>query len=63
MACRPRSPTVVFAKMPLTPIDNRGTSIYYEDSGAPNGCSVYTTLVFVHGAFSNSGASVVKVCR
>ncbi|GJE91056.1 alpha/beta hydrolase [Phanerochaete sordida] len=40
--------------MPLAPIDNIGTCIYYEDSGAPNGGSTYTTLVFVHGAFSNS---------
>ncbi|KZV59929.1 hypothetical protein PENSPDRAFT_694721 [Peniophora sp. CONT] len=41
--------------MPLAPVsatsDDSGSGIqlYYEDSGAPPDCAVYTTLVFLHG--------------
>lgn len=41
--------------MPLAQVDDKGTSIYYEDTGVPDNCPQYTTLVFVHGAFINSG--------
>lgn len=46
--------------MPIAQIDSRGTSIYYEDSGVPDGSSTYTTLVFGHGALINSGLSVIE---
>ncbi|KAI0695746.1 alpha/beta-hydrolase [Cerioporus squamosus] len=36
--------------MPVAPVDDRGTVLYYEDTGAPPGESVYKTLVLVHGA-------------
>lgn len=34
--------------MPLAPVDNKGTQLYYEDTGALEGIS-YTTLIIVHG--------------
>ncbi|EKM49942.1 uncharacterized protein PHACADRAFT_264395 [Phanerochaete carnosa HHB-10118-sp] len=40
--------------MPVAQIDDNGTSIHYEDSGAPHGYSKYGTLVFTHGAMVNS---------
>ncbi|EKM49951.1 uncharacterized protein PHACADRAFT_130381 [Phanerochaete carnosa HHB-10118-sp] len=40
--------------MPLAQIDDKGTSVYYEDSGAPDGSSTYTTVVMVHGLLINS---------
>lgn len=40
--------------MPIAPIDDQATGIYYEDSGTPPGCQTYTTLVLVHGAMINS---------
>lgn len=41
--------------MPLAQIDEKGTSIYYEDSGVPDGSAAdYTTIVLVHGALINS---------
>ncbi|EKM49940.1 uncharacterized protein PHACADRAFT_213720 [Phanerochaete carnosa HHB-10118-sp] len=40
--------------MPFAQIDDKGTSIYYEDSGAPDGYPRYTTVVFVHGTLINS---------
>ncbi|PCH43848.1 alpha/beta-hydrolase [Wolfiporia cocos MD-104 SS10] len=35
--------------MPLAPVDNQGTQLYYEDSGAPHGSSDYATLILAHG--------------
>jgi len=35
--------------MPLAPADDQGTQLYYQDSGAPPGIAVYTTLILVHG--------------
>ena len=43
-------------KMPLAPIDEKGTSIYYEDSGVPSANPTnYTTIVIVHGLIVNGG--------
>ncbi|EPT04329.1 hypothetical protein FOMPIDRAFT_44288 [Fomitopsis schrenkii] len=39
--------------MPRAPVDQSGTHLYYEDTGAPPGCSEYTTLVLVHGGAFN----------
>ncbi|RDX50215.1 alpha/beta-hydrolase [Lentinus brumalis] len=36
--------------MPVAPVDDRGTVLYYEDMGPPPGSTAYTTLVLVHGA-------------
>ena len=47
--------------MPLAQIDNKGTSIDYDDSGVPHASSQYTTVVMVHGAIINSGVYAVKV--
>ena len=44
--------------MPTVDIDDKGTQIYYEDSGVPAGISDYTTIVLVHGFTVNSGAIV-----
>ncbi|KAI0732396.1 hypothetical protein C8Q72DRAFT_818612 [Fomitopsis betulina] len=35
--------------MPLAPIDNKGTQLWYEDSGRPWASPRYTTLVLIHG--------------
>ncbi|KAH9945650.1 hypothetical protein B0H21DRAFT_744045 [Amylocystis lapponica] len=35
--------------MPLAPVDDKGTQLYFEDSGAPPGCAPYPTLVLIHG--------------
>ncbi|KAI5121868.1 hypothetical protein M0805_001076 [Coniferiporia weirii] len=36
--------------MPLIPVDELGSSLFYEDSGAPEGTKdAYTTLIIVHG--------------
>ncbi|TFK90762.1 alpha/beta-hydrolase [Polyporus arcularius HHB13444] len=42
--------------MPVAPVDDRGTVLYYEDTGPPPDSTAYTTLVLVHGA-SFHGAS------
>ncbi|GJE91024.1 hypothetical protein PsYK624_071720 [Phanerochaete sordida] len=42
--------------MPLAQIDDKGTSIYYEDSGAPDNYPTYSTVVLVHGAVVNSAS-------
>ena len=41
--------------MPQAPVDQTGTHLYYEDTGAPPGCADYTTLVLVHGGAFNGG--------
>lgn len=35
--------------MPIAPIDAQGTTLYYEDTGAPEGSSTYLTVILVHG--------------
>ncbi|KAJ8462240.1 hypothetical protein ONZ51_g11023 [Trametes cubensis] len=35
--------------MPTAPVDDKGSVLYYEDSGAPAGSTDYVTLVLVHG--------------
>ncbi|KAI0700598.1 hypothetical protein BC835DRAFT_396880 [Cytidiella melzeri] len=35
--------------MPTARIDDEGTTLYYEDSGAPQGSSDYTTVILNHG--------------
>ncbi|KZT65133.1 hypothetical protein DAEQUDRAFT_697601 [Daedalea quercina L-15889] len=39
--------------MPLAPVDNSDTQLYYEDTGAPPGSSDYRTLIIVHGGGFN----------
>lgn len=41
--------------MPLAPVDNNGTRLYYDDTGAPLDCAEYRTLVLIHGAIFNGG--------
>ncbi|KAH9945638.1 hypothetical protein B0H21DRAFT_693977 [Amylocystis lapponica] len=41
--------------MPLAPVDDQGTQLYFEDSGAPLKSTTYSTLVLVHGAVFNGG--------
>ncbi|OCH91229.1 hypothetical protein OBBRIDRAFT_775554 [Obba rivulosa] len=36
--------------MSVGPADDKGTVLYYEDTGAPEGSQKYTTLILVHGA-------------
>ena len=43
--------------MPLAPVDNHGTALFYEDSGIPNAKLNYTTLVLIHGIAFTSGMS------
>lgn len=38
-----------------SPVDDKGTQLYYEDSGAPPGSETYTTLVLVHGLIFHGG--------
>ncbi|KAI0826820.1 alpha/beta-hydrolase [Trametes gibbosa] len=40
--------------MPTAPVDDRGTVLYYEDSGAPDGSSDYVTVVLIHGTCFHS---------
>ncbi|EMD37518.1 hypothetical protein CERSUDRAFT_49933, partial [Gelatoporia subvermispora B] len=39
--------------MPLGPADDKGTVLYYEDTGVPEGARAYTTLILVHGTMFN----------
>ncbi|KAI0784013.1 hypothetical protein C8Q75DRAFT_894788 [Abortiporus biennis] len=39
--------------MPLAPVDNKGTQLFYLDIGAPAGSTNYKTLVLIHGAIFN----------
>jgi hypothetical protein len=36
--------------MPLAPVDNNGTELFYLDSGPVPGSTDYTTLVIYHGS-------------
>ncbi|EIW51541.1 alpha/beta-hydrolase [Trametes versicolor FP-101664 SS1] len=40
--------------MPTAPVDDNGTVLYFEDSGAPPGSTDYVTLVLVHGTCFHS---------
>ncbi|KAH9890074.1 alpha/beta-hydrolase [Cubamyces lactineus] len=40
--------------MPTAPVDDKGSVLYYEDSGAPAGSADYVTLVLVHGTCVHS---------
>ncbi|KAI0669171.1 alpha/beta-hydrolase [Trametes maxima] len=40
--------------MPTTPVDDKGSVLYYEDSGVPTGSSDYITIVLVHGTCFHS---------
>ncbi|GJE91029.1 hypothetical protein PsYK624_071770 [Phanerochaete sordida] len=42
--------------MPTAIIDDKGTEIYYMDSGSPLHTSVYTTIVITHGLIVNGAA-------
>ncbi|KAL4243634.1 hypothetical protein ABKN59_011705 [Abortiporus biennis] len=41
--------------MPVAPVDDKGTVLFYEDTGAPEGLQSYTTAVFLHGDYFNGG--------
>ncbi|EKM52062.1 uncharacterized protein PHACADRAFT_212658 [Phanerochaete carnosa HHB-10118-sp] len=41
--------------MPFARIDEKGTTLYYTDSGVPSGVQDYTTVVLIHGATINGG--------
>ncbi|EED78969.1 predicted protein [Postia placenta Mad-698-R] len=41
--------------MPVAPVDDKETQLYYEDSGAPPGSEPYITLVLVHGLIFHGG--------
>jgi len=41
--------------MPLAPVDDKGTQLYFEDSGAPSSTAIYATLIIIHGTFWNGG--------
>ncbi|OJT12824.1 hypothetical protein TRAPUB_10659 [Trametes pubescens] len=43
--------------MPTAPVDDKGTVLYYEDSGAPPGSTNYITVVLIHGTCFHSGTS------
>ncbi|KAI0357368.1 alpha/beta-hydrolase [Trametes cingulata] len=40
--------------MPTAPVDDKGSVLYYEDSGAPLGSTDYITLVLIHGTCFHS---------
>ncbi|KAL1950823.1 hypothetical protein VTO73DRAFT_5947 [Trametes versicolor] len=40
--------------MPIAPVDDNGTVLYYEDSGAPAGSTDYITVVLIHGTCFHS---------
>ena len=41
--------------MPTIPVNNDGDFLYYEDSGAPQGLTHYTTIILLHGFVCHSG--------
>lgn len=46
--------------MPVASIDGDGTSLYYEDTGAPpGGRSDYTTFVLLHGLAFNLSECII----
>ncbi|EJF56674.1 hypothetical protein DICSQDRAFT_183714 [Dichomitus squalens LYAD-421 SS1] len=40
--------------MPTAPVDTRGSVLYFEDSGVPNGSTDYITLFMIHGTCFHS---------
>ena len=44
--------------MPTAPVNNQGVVVYYEDTGAPEGCEDYLTLVLLHGLSFHGGESI-----
>ncbi|KAH9851679.1 alpha/beta-hydrolase [Lenzites betulinus] len=40
--------------MPTAPVDDKGTVLYYEDSGVPEGSNDYITVVLIHGTCFHS---------
>ncbi len=52
----PRTTTVVCRNMPTAPVDDKGTVLYYEDSGAPDDAGDYLTIVLLHGNIFHGGA-------
>lgn len=47
--------------MPIAPVDDKGTVLYYEDSGAPTGSTDYITVVLIHGTCFHSGTSPLRI--
>ena len=45
------------SSMPTTVVDDRGSVLYYEDSGVPGTSTDYITLVLIHGTCFHGGAS------
>lgn len=43
--------------MPAAPVDDNGTVLYFEDTGAPHGASTYLTVVLLHGLLFHGGQS------
>ncbi|CCM05546.1 uncharacterized protein FIBRA_07773 [Fibroporia radiculosa] len=41
--------------MPTAPVDQNGTVLYFEDSGAPSSSDDYTTVMILHGAIFHCG--------
>jgi hypothetical protein len=41
--------------MPILPVNNEGAALYYEDSGAPEGVTDYTTIIGLHGFLIHGG--------
>ncbi|KAI0786284.1 hypothetical protein C8Q75DRAFT_773190 [Abortiporus biennis] len=41
--------------MPLAQVDDKGTQIYYEDTGIPLNAKSYSTLFIIHGGIWNGG--------
>ncbi|GBE82989.1 alpha/beta-hydrolase [Sparassis latifolia] len=41
--------------MPVGPVDDKGTALYYEDSGVPGASTTYATIFLVHGTMFHSG--------
>lgn len=46
--------------MPLAPVDDNGTVLFYEDSGAPNTTEAYNTLVMIHGITFTTGTTTPR---
>ena len=47
--------------MPVAPLDDNGTVVYYEDTGAPEGSRDYLTVVFLHGFIYYGGTCAFLV--
>ncbi len=41
--------------MPIAPVDDEDTVLYYEDSGVPDGSVDYATVVLIHGMLFHGG--------